>query len=195
MRGASLHVARVSSLPITPRALLTDDGVRIEAVHRPSRSTPTIAPDLGRDLGRDLGIADNRGLAIVVAHGFGGSWRRPGVGRITEWLRSHGGVVAFDFRGHGRSGGLSTVGDREVLDLDAAVRWSRLLGYRKVATVGWSMGAAVLPRHQAGPARSLGVRAAAGAAPIAPPLRRSGGSPWVEQILPGELASSPSPAG
>ena len=32
-------------------------------------------------------------------------------------LSSFGGVVSFDFRGHGRSAGYTTVGDREVLDL------------------------------------------------------------------------------
>jgi pimeloyl-ACP methyl ester carboxylesterase len=121
--------------------LLTDDGVRIEAVHSPPRSA--------LDIGREQGVNSHLGLAIVVAHGFAGSWRRPGVARVTEWLRSHAGVVSFDFRGHGRSGGLSTVGDREVLDLDAVVRWSRVLGYQKVATIGWSMGAAVAIRHAA----------------------------------------------
>jgi pimeloyl-ACP methyl ester carboxylesterase len=114
--------------------LLTDDGVRLEAVHMPPS---------------DLGVSGQRELAVVVAHGFAGSWRRPAVLRITAWLRGYAGVISFDFRGHGRSGGLSTVGGREVLDLDAVVRWSRALGYRKVATIGWSMGAAVVIRHAA----------------------------------------------
>ena len=64
-------------------------------------------------------------------------------------LRQHAGVVAIDFRGHGRSGGVSTVGDREIADLDAAVRWARTLGYARVATVGFSMGGAVVVRHAA----------------------------------------------
>jgi pimeloyl-ACP methyl ester carboxylesterase len=122
----------------SPRTLLTDDGVRVEAIHLP-RHLPRV----------DLGVNGQRELAAVVAHGFAGSWRRPGVVRVTTWLRKHAGVLSFDFRGHGRSGGLSTVGDREVLDLDAVVRWSRVLGYRKVATIGWSMGAAVVIRHAA----------------------------------------------
>jgi fermentation-respiration switch protein FrsA (DUF1100 family) len=57
------------------------------------------------------------------------------------------GVVTFDFRGHGRSGGLSTLGDREVKDLDVAVAWARELGYRRIAAVGFSMGASVVLRH------------------------------------------------
>jgi pimeloyl-ACP methyl ester carboxylesterase len=85
----------------------------------------------------------------VLAHGFTGTWRSAGLGRVADVLAGTGGVVAFDFRGHGRSGGHSTVGDREVLDLDAAVRWARLLGYGPVATVGFSMGASVVVRHAA----------------------------------------------
>lgn len=83
----------------------------------------------------------------MVAHGFTGSWRRPALRRIASWLAAAGGVVSFDFRGHGRSGGVSTVGDREVLDLDAAVGWARELGYGPVATLGFSMGASVVVRH------------------------------------------------
>jgi pimeloyl-ACP methyl ester carboxylesterase len=108
-------------------ALLTDDGVRIDARHDPGPA----------------------GLGIVLAHGFTGSWQRPGVRRAALTLSRVGGVVSFDFRGHGRSGGLSTVGDREVLDLAAAVDWARRLGYPRVATVGFSMGAAVAIRHAA----------------------------------------------
>lgn len=109
--------------------LLTDDGVRVSAVHRPSRG--------------------QRGLAYVLAHGFTGTWRSAGLSRVAETLGDSGGVIGFDFRGHGRSGGFSTVGDREVRDLDAAVRWARLLGYEAVATVGFSMGASVVVRHAA----------------------------------------------
>jgi pimeloyl-ACP methyl ester carboxylesterase len=112
-----------------PATLMTKDGVRIDAAHTPSR-----------------GDAD---LGIVLAHGFTGSWREGTTRRIAHVLSGFGGVVAFDFRGHGRSGGLSTVGDAEVLDLDAAVRHARSVGYSRVVTVGFSMGAAVAVRHAA----------------------------------------------
>jgi pimeloyl-ACP methyl ester carboxylesterase len=82
-----------------------------------------------------------------VAHGFTGSWRRPDVQAVIAGLRPSGGVISFDFRGHGESGGLSTVGDLEIQDLHAAVVWARELGYTRVATVGWSMGAAVAIRQ------------------------------------------------
>jgi pimeloyl-ACP methyl ester carboxylesterase len=89
-------------------------------------------------------------LAVVVAHGFTGSWRRPSVRRVAAAFASAGaGVVSLDFRGHGRSGGASTVGDEEILDVEAAAAWARELGYTRVGTVGFSMGASIVVRHAA----------------------------------------------
>jgi len=110
-----------------PRTLLAADGARISAVH------------LG-------GPSD---LCFVMAHGFTGRWRYQRVRRLIALMSEYGGVVAFDFRGHGSSSGRSTLGLDEPLDLDAAVRWARLLGYRNVVTVGFSMGGAVAIRHAA----------------------------------------------
>jgi pimeloyl-ACP methyl ester carboxylesterase len=42
---------------------------------------------------------------------------------------------------------VSTLGDREVLDVDAAVALARRLGYRRVVTNGWSMGGSAVLRH------------------------------------------------
>jgi pimeloyl-ACP methyl ester carboxylesterase len=84
--------------------LVTEDGVPIEAIHL-------------------RGAGD---LAIVVAHGFTLSWQRPNVWRIANRFNRMAGVLTFDFRGHGRSGGLSTLGDREI---------------------GFSMGASIVLRH------------------------------------------------
>ncbi|MFJ8664186.1 alpha/beta hydrolase [Streptomyces sp. NPDC093600] len=122
----------VSSITYGPRraTLLTDDGVRIEAVYEPSTASVT-------------------DTAVVVAHGFTGSVDRPAVRRASRVLAERAAVVTFSFRGHGRSGGRSTVGDREVLDLAAAVRWARALGHARVATVGFSMGGSVVLRHAA----------------------------------------------
>ncbi len=107
------------------KTLVTDDGVPIEAVHLPQDSD----------------------LAIVVAHGFTFSWQRPAVWRISTTLNRIAGVVSFDFRGHGRSGGLSTLGDRETRDLDVVVAYARELGYERIAAVGFSMGASVVLRY------------------------------------------------
>jgi len=88
-------------------------------------------------------------LCVVLAHGFTGSIARPQLQRVASALSSYAGVVAFDFRGHGRSSGRSTLGDKEVLDLDAVVRHARGLGYADVVTCGWSMGGSVVLRHAA----------------------------------------------
>src|ERR1700744_618664 len=110
---------------VSATTLVTDDGVPIEAIHLPG----------------------DKDLAIVVAHGFTLSWQRPNVWRIANRFNRVAGVLSFDFRGHGRSGGLSTMGDREIRDLDVVVRWARELGYRRVAAVGFSMGASVVLRY------------------------------------------------
>lgn len=91
----------------------------------------------------------DRSLAVVMAHGFTLSTRRTGVRGVVQALADHAGVLAFDFRGHGDSSGHSTVGNREVLDLDAAVLAARQFGYADVVTCGWSMGGSVVLRHAA----------------------------------------------
>ena len=105
--------------------LVTDDGVPIDTVH----------------------LAQDSDLAIVLAHGFTLSWQRPAVWQIATRLQRMAGVVAFDFRGHGRSGGLCTMADKEIRDLDVAVAYARELGYPRVAAIGFSMGASIVLRY------------------------------------------------
>jgi pimeloyl-ACP methyl ester carboxylesterase len=107
------------------QTIVTEDGVPIDAVHLPGAS--------------DLGI--------VIAHGFTQNWQRPAIWRVATRLNRFGGVVMFDFRGHGRSGGTSTLGDQEIKDLEVAVAYARELGYSRIATVGFSMGASIVLRH------------------------------------------------
>lgn len=107
--------------------LTTEDGQRLAAYHDPARS----------------------GTAFVVLHGFTGSATSPGIRAVRSALNRFGGVLAVDLRGHGRSSGLSTVGDREILDLSAAVVRAHELGYADVVTVGFSMGASIVVRHAA----------------------------------------------
>src|SRR5258708_11328534 len=101
------------------RTIVTDDGVPIDAAHLPG----------------------DQDLGIVLAHGFTQSWQRPVVWKVATKLNEFGGVVTFDFRGHGRSGGVSTVGDKEIKDVEVAVGYARELGYRHVVTIGFSTGA------------------------------------------------------
>ena len=109
------------------RTLVTSDGVEIDAAHYPG----------------------NPGLAFVVVHGFTVNRREPRLLRVVDHLRRYGSVIAIDMRGHGGSGGRTTVGHFEVLDAEAAVLWARELGYRFVATVGFSLGGAVVLREAA----------------------------------------------
>lgn len=147
-----------------PLRLVTEDGVMLSGLHlRPAGGTAGSIAGGTNDRtngrtphgtggshrhanGTDGGSAD---LAFVVAHGFTCSIRRPIFQAICRRMSAFGAVVACDFRGHGESGGFSTVGDREVLDVQAAVRWARGRGYRRVATVGFSMGGSVVLRHAA----------------------------------------------
>jgi len=109
------------------RTLRTADGVRLAATHLPHPGD----------------------VAVVVAHGFSGTHTKPWQARVANGLARHAGVVAFDFRGHGRSAGVSTLGELEVLDVEAAVAWARELGYARVVTCGWSMGGSCVIRHAA----------------------------------------------
>lgn len=108
--------------------LHTADGVRLASSHLPRAE---------------------RDLCVVLAHGFSGHHRGAWQSAVARGLLAYAGVVAFDFRGHGASGGRSTLGDREVLDVDAAVAWARDLGYDQVVTCGWSMGGSSVLRHAA----------------------------------------------
>nr|WP_274383708.1 alpha/beta fold hydrolase [Saccharothrix deserti] len=82
-----------------------------------------------------------------MGHGFTNHVRKPFVSRVLQRFARRGGVIALDFRGHGRSGGRSGVGSDEIHDLAAGVSLARDLGYRRVVTVGFSMGASIALRH------------------------------------------------
>ncbi|MFF3406797.1 alpha/beta hydrolase [Streptomyces sp. NPDC002742] len=125
----SPHLETTSHVPLR-KFLRTVDGVTIDAAYDP-------------------GTESSGDLAFIVAHGFTGDFDRPHVRRAADALARSGAVVTFSFRGHGGSGGRSTVGDREVHDLAAAVAWARELGHTRIVTVGFSMGGSVVLRHAA----------------------------------------------
>lgn len=109
------------------RMLRTRDGIDISALHAPGP----------------------RDLCLVVVHGFTGNWKQDRVQKVIRRLARSAGIVAIDMRGHGGSGGETTVGDQEVLDVDAGVEWARELGYEHVILVGFSLGGAVVLRAAA----------------------------------------------
>jgi pimeloyl-ACP methyl ester carboxylesterase len=112
------------------RRLQTDDGVVVAAEHLPPIDSP-------------------RSVAVIVVHGFTLHSRHPRIRRIAGWMRPAAGLVLLDLRGHGGSGGVSTLGWHEVRDVEAAVGWARSLGYSHLATLGFSLGSAVVLRHAA----------------------------------------------
>src|SRR5262249_43714842 len=153
-------------------------------------------------------LPGDRELAIIMAHGFTLSWSRHYVWRVATWLNRSAGVVSFDFRGHGRSGGLSTMGDREIRDLDVAGAPARGPGYRRGGAAGGrgrlldgrlgrgpvrgpggrprrgGLGqrarALVLPRHPAHAPGALGGGAAGGPADHPDLAEDPGEPPWLE---------------
>ncbi|MFE2066072.1 alpha/beta hydrolase [Streptomyces sp. NPDC059467] len=143
--GPAGHVARSIVCPNSETSryapirtfLRTADGVSVDSVYDPASVVYDGSPPPSRD------------LVFVLAHGFTGDADRPHVRRVVAALTDYGPVVSFSFRGHGHSGGRTTVGDREVLDLAAAVEWARGFGHTRVVTVGFSMGGSVVLRHAA----------------------------------------------
>lgn len=106
--------------------LITDDGIRLAAWYTPPR----------------------KGAVILLAHGYGDN--RP------EWIyallaKKGYGVLAWDARAHGESGGeISTIGYLEVLDVKAALDYALAQpGVEHVGAWGGSMGAATLIRAAA----------------------------------------------
>lgn len=93
------------------------------------------------------GVSD--GPSYLLGHGFTGAALQQRVRSISEHLADRGGsVLALDFRGHGRSDGLSTVGVAEIADVAAGVSWLReRRPDAPVVTLGFSMGASIVVRH------------------------------------------------
>ncbi len=112
--------------PYQDVTLITDDGIRLSAWYTPPRN----------------------GAVILLAHGYGDN--RPEW--IHELLAKKGfGVLAWDARAHGSSGGdISTVGYLEVLDVKAALKYALSQpGVQHVGAWGGSMGGATVIRAAA----------------------------------------------
>jgi alpha-beta hydrolase superfamily lysophospholipase len=96
----------------------------------------------GARVGRD-------GTTLVFLHGLLGWHRKERIVRFVETLSRRFVVYAFDLRGHGASGGASTYGALEVLDVEAAVARARADRSGPVVTMGLSMGGVAVIRHAA----------------------------------------------
>jgi pimeloyl-ACP methyl ester carboxylesterase len=134
--------SRVAATPPTASGVLsTQDGEILTTLHL-SRIEAVTETSCDHSIGAGE-------IGVVFLPGFSGSSGKLVVREVAERLRPFAGVLVVDLRGHGHSSGMCTFGDREVLDADAAVGAARDLGYRRVVTVGWSMGASTALRHAA----------------------------------------------
>jgi alpha-beta hydrolase superfamily lysophospholipase len=78
---------------------------------------------------------------VVLVHGLSSSKDHPHVAALAALIRDRGiEVMSYDARGHGESGGYSTLGDLERNDVAAAVAQARSR-HQHVALIGASMGA------------------------------------------------------
>jgi pimeloyl-ACP methyl ester carboxylesterase len=120
--------SRGGALAPTPLQITTTDGLKLSALH--------------------YGPLD-AGIAVAFAHGFTGSQRNPKVVRLAQHAADAGiAFITADLRGHGTSDGYSTLGDREINDIDAVVTAARR-GHARVVSVGASMGGFIALRHAA----------------------------------------------
>lgn len=136
---------RTSGPPVEPRdrgqfrAFLETRGF-VGGHRAPGRHMHLYAEDGVRLRGTYLPGPNHGGPAVVVLHGLFAHRRKPRYAYLADRLSEWGGVLAIDLRGHGGSGGVSTLGDLEALDAEAATRWLRAHGHPWVALVGMSMG-------------------------------------------------------
>ena len=79
--------------------------------------------------------------ALIICPGFFQSKDTATFQRLSQALAAVCDVVAMDFRGHGRSGGLFTFSAREGADLEAVLTWARPR-YPRLVVMGFSLGAA-----------------------------------------------------
>lgn len=78
--------------------------------------------------------------AVLLVHGFAANRKKPAYAYLADVLSRRLHVLSLDLRGHGGSGGASTFGDREALDVEAGIGWLRAYGHRHITVVGLSMG-------------------------------------------------------
>jgi len=115
-------------------------------VHRPHFATADGVLLAGE---RRLAAGTPRAVVVVV-HGFSASADHPEVRALADRLHANTiDVLTYDARGHGRSAGMSTLGDLELHDVAAVVDVARLR-IDRVVLVGASMGAIAALRYAAG---------------------------------------------
>ena len=80
---------------------------------------------------------------VIVAPGWCMTKDSDAFCQISEMFAKYFDVISFDFRGHGKSGGMYTFTSTEIMDMDAVVRFARKNNYEKIYLAGFSLGAAI----------------------------------------------------
>jgi len=80
---------------------------------------------------------------VIVAPGWCMTKDSDAFKQISEMFSRDFDVISFDFRGHGKSGGYYTFTAKELIDMDAVVRFARKNKYKKIHLAGFSLGAAM----------------------------------------------------
>ncbi|MEI7998518.1 MAG: alpha/beta fold hydrolase [Candidatus Omnitrophota bacterium] len=81
--------------------------------------------------------------AVILAHGFFNAKDAYLFREIANAISEHYDVIAFDFRGHGKSSGLFTWTSKECADLKAVINYTKDCGYESIGLMGFSLGAAI----------------------------------------------------
>lgn len=126
--------------------------------HRTTARTIALTAADGVELAASLLPGPAAGPGVVLAHGFAAHRHKPAYARFADGLAVRFTVLSLDLRGHGSSGGACTLGDREALDVAAAVDELRRRGHGPLAAIGVSMGGTALVHALA--TEDLGVDAA-----------------------------------
>lgn len=80
---------------------------------------------------------------VIVAPGWCMTKDSDAFSKISEMFANYFDVISFDFRGHGKSGGMYTFTAKELMDMDTVVRFARKNNYKKIYLAGFSLGAAI----------------------------------------------------
>ena len=126
--GVGALMWREYTKPHTTFRVTTSDGVEIRGVH----------------------LRNGFSTLVIFCHGFSVGKNFLPIKRWVETLSAQVDAIAFDFRGHGESGGATTFSDLEVLDLDAVAGYACQSRYDRVVLIGCSMGGAIAIRYTAG---------------------------------------------
>ena len=80
---------------------------------------------------------------VILAHGFFNNKDAYLFRKIAIAIAVHYDVVAFDFRGHGKSSGLFSWTSKECADLQAVIAYAKTHEYESIGLMGFSLGAAI----------------------------------------------------